>query len=341
MPDWKAEIAARLDGLKVDPVREAEILDEMAQHLEDRYQELLRGGEKPEEAYQSIRAELGEGGKLMEELRKIEHVTRHEPIAWARKLGGTSPARSFSTCDPQSEPWRARRGSPPALRSPSPWESESMWPYSRPHQVVGIVSDLRSSYAATPLPFLYVPVDPKRPGRMFAARAQTGAALSAAELRDRIQTRIAMPRSVAIRYHPDVLSSGLLGQKFITMLFSTFGAVALILAAIGLYAVGSFEVALRRSEIGLRMSLGATPGNVQRLVIRETLGPVAVGLVIGIAGAYWASKFAQSWWYKINSRDPATYLVAAAVLIAATALAAWLPARRASRIDPMAALRCE
>jgi ABC-type antimicrobial peptide transport system permease subunit len=89
------------------------------------------------------------------------------------------------------------------------------------------------------------------------------------------------------------------------------------------------------------MSLGSTPGNVQRLVIRETLFPVIVGLGIGTVVAYWASKFAQSWWYKIDSRDPATYLLAAAMLIVSTALAAWLPARRASRIDPMAALRCE
>ncbi|MBZ5499557.1 MAG: ABC transporter permease [Acidobacteriia bacterium] len=210
-----------------------------------------------------------------------------------------------------------------------------------PRRIIGIVSDVRSAYASLPLPSFYVPVTPRLPGRDFAARLQNGSVLSAAELRDRIQARVAPPLSIRITYEPDLLSRSLLNQKFITMLFSAFGIVALILAAVGLYAVASFEVALRRSEMGLRMSLGATPGNVQRLVIREALGPVVIGLGVGIIGTYWASKFAQSWWYKIDSRDPVTYLLAATVLIAATALAAWLPARRASRIDPMAALRCE
>lgn len=88
-------------------------------------------------------------------------------------------------------------------------------------------------------------------------------------------------------------------------------------------------------------SLGALPGNTLRLLIRDTLCPVIIGVLIGIIGIYWASKFAQSFWYKIDSRDPVTYLISALVMIAASALAAWLPARRASRIDPMAALRCE
>ena len=89
-------------------------------------------------------------------------------------------------------------------------------------------------------------------------------------------------------YEPDFLSSSLYDQKFIALLFSTFGIVALLLAAAGLYAVACLEVAMRRSEMGLRMSLGATPGNVQRLVIRETLFPVIVGIVIGTTAAYWA-----------------------------------------------------
>ena len=210
-----------------------------------------------------------------------------------------------------------------------------------PRRIIGIVSDVRSAHASLPLPSFYVPVTPRLPGRDFAVRLQSGATWSAAEIRDRIQARVAPPLSVRITCEADLLSRGLLNQKFITMLFSAFGIVALILAAVGLYAVASFEVALRRSEIGLRISLGATPGNVQRFVIREALGPVVIGLGVGIIGTYWASKFAQSWWYKIDSRDPMTYLLAATVLIAATTFAAWLPARRASRIDPMAALRCE
>jgi predicted permease len=229
----------------------------------------------------------------------------------------------------------------PALRPAEAVGRMLEFPGEAPRQVVGIVSDVRPDYATAPLPSLYVPISPGRFGRMFEARGQARSPLSAAELRDRIQGQIATPLSVTITYEPDLLSKGLLNQKFITMLFSTFGIAALLLAAVGLYAVASLEVTMRRSEMGLRMSLGATPGNVQRLMIRETLGPVIAGVAIGIIGTYWASKFAQSFWYKIDSRDPVTYLLAALVLLAATTLAAWLPARRASRIDPMAALRCE
>ncbi len=216
------------------------------------------------------------------------------------------------------------------------------FPGEAPRQVIGIASDIRYRYDRPASPLLYVPMSAKD-FRVFmlVVRMQPGSVLSAAELRNRFRARVDSPQAIGVTYEPDFLSSSLYDQKFIALLFSTFGIVALLLAAAGLYAVASLEVAMRRSEMGLRMSLGATSGNVQRLVIRETLFPVIAGIGIGTTAAYWASKFAQTWWYKIDSRDPITYLLAAAVLIVSTALAAWLPARRAARIDPMAALHCE
>ena len=214
------------------------------------------------------------------------------------------------------------------------------FPGEAPRQVIGIVSDVRATYSQTPWPSLYVPISPERFGfLMFVARAQTGAALSVSELRNRVRERIAAPTSASIRYVPDQFSSGLLDQKFRTLLFSTFGIVALLLAAVGLYAVGSFEVAMRRFEMGLRMSLGATPGNLQLLVIREALGPVVVGVSIGLICTYWAAKFLQSFLYKVDARDPVLYVFVALVLVATATLAAWLPARRAAKTDPIVALR--
>jgi predicted permease len=214
------------------------------------------------------------------------------------------------------------------------------FPGEAPRQVIGVVSDVRSSYSRDPSPSLYLPVSPERfRFLMYVARAQTGAALSLSELRNRVRERIATPTYVSIGYLPDQFSSGLLDQKFRTVLFATFGVVALLLAAVGLYAVGSFEVAMRRFEMGLRMSLGATPGNLQLLVIREALGPVVVGVSIGLICTYWAAKFLQSFLYKVDVRDPVLYILVALVLVATATLAAWLPARSAAKTDPIVALR--
>jgi putative ABC transport system permease protein len=216
------------------------------------------------------------------------------------------------------------------------------FPGEAPRQVIGVVSDVRSSYSRVPSPSLYLPISPERfRFLMFVARSQTGAALSLSELRNRVRERIATPTFVSIGYVPDLFSSGLLDQKFRTMLFSTFGIVALLLAAVGLYAVGSFEVAMRRSEMGVRMSLGATAGNLQRLVIRDALTPVVVGILVGLIVTYWGAKFLQSFLYQVDARDPVTYVLVALVLIATAIVAAWLPARRAARTDPATVLRAE
>lgn len=216
------------------------------------------------------------------------------------------------------------------------------FPGEAPRQVIGIVSDVRGSYSQTPWPSLYVPVSPERfRSLMFVARAQAGAAPLISELRDRVRQRVAAPTSVNISYVPERFSGGLIDQQFRTMLFSTFGVVALLLAAVGLYAVGSFEVAMRRSEMGVRMSLGATPGNLQRLVIREALTPVVVGILAGLIVTYWGAKFLQSFLYQVDARDPVTYVLVALVLIATATVAAWLPARRAARTDPATVLRAE
>jgi predicted permease len=211
-----------------------------------------------------------------------------------------------------------------------------------PRQVIGIVSDVRGSYSQTPWPSLYVPVSSERfRSLMFVARVQPGAVPSIVELRDRVRQRVAAPTSVNISYVPERFSGGLIDQKFRTMLFTTFGVVALLLAAVGLYAVGSFEVAMRRSEMGVRMSLGATAGNLQRLVIREALTPVIVGILAGLIVTYWAAKFLQSFLYQVDARDPVTYVLVALALIATAIMAAWLPARRAARTDPATVLRAE
>ena len=118
-----------------------------------------------------------------------------------------------------------------------------------------------------------------------------------------------------------------------------FGGLALLLAALGLYGVTSYAVNRRRTEIGIRMALGANPSGVVFLVLRRVATLVAIGVVAGAALSLWASRFVATLLYGLQPRDPMTFIGAAVVLMAIGLLAGWIPARRAARIDPTVVLR--
>jgi predicted permease len=133
----------------------------------------------------------------------------------------------------------------------------------------------------------------------------------------------------------------LVQQKLIARLAAFFGLLALLLACIGLYGVLSYSVARRSNEIGVRMALGARRGNVLWLVLRESLGLTAGGVVIGAVAAIFSTNLAASLLFGLKPTDPLTITAATLLLIAVATLAGFLPARRASRVDPMVALRDE
>jgi ABC-type antimicrobial peptide transport system permease subunit len=118
-------------------------------------------------------------------------------------------------------------------------------------------------------------------------------------------------------------------------------ALAMILGAVGLYGVLSYVVAQRTREIGVRMALGARPGVVQRLVVAEGAARVGTGVAIGGLLAFGLARLMASLLYGVPARDPGTFAVVASMLAMVGLLATWLPARRAARVDPMAALRHE
>ncbi len=150
--------------------------------------------------------------------------------------------------------------------------------------------------------------------------------------------------------HLDVTASGaqLLAERFDklvrprtlnTVLVALFGALALVIAAVGIYGVMAYVVAQRSGEIGIRMALGAQQGQISRDVLAEALRLIAVGIVIGGAAAWMLARFVQSLLFQVEARAPWFYALAIAVFISVGLLAAVIPARRASRVDPVVALR--
>ena len=128
-------------------------------------------------------------------------------------------------------------------------------------------------------------------------------------------------------------------ERLIAMMSGFFGALALLLAGLGLYGVVAQAVGARRTEIGLRMALGAQPAGIVRLVFRRVGVFIAAGLAVGLAGSWWAARFIAPLLFQVDARDPTTFAGTAAVLIAVGVLAAWLPARRAAQLDPATVLR--
>jgi len=137
------------------------------------------------------------------------------------------------------------------------------------------------------------------------------------------------------------IDESLTRERLLATLSGFFGALALLLATIGLYGVMSYNVARRRNEIGIRMALGAEQRRVLTMVLREVAILIAAGLIIGIAAALTTTRLIESFLYGIKSTDPLTLCLAAGVLALVAAIAGYLPARRASRLDPMTALREE
>ena len=124
-------------------------------------------------------------------------------------------------------------------------------------------------------------------------------------------------------------------------LFGLFGVAAMLMAAIGVYGVAMYAIAQRTKEIGIRMALGAARRDVSRLVVWQTLGPTLVGVACGLAAASLATRVVATMVYGVTPLDPVTFAGAALTLLNVALIASYLPARRAMRIDPLTALRCE
>jgi putative ABC transport system permease protein len=132
-----------------------------------------------------------------------------------------------------------------------------------------------------------------------------------------------------------------LHRKFTAWLLSAFALVALILAAVGIYGVLAFWVSQRTQEIGVRMALGATKSEALKVVIKQGFSFVILGIIFGMAGALGLTRYLSSLLYGIGPTDPVTFISVALLLMCVALLASYIPARRATKVDPMVALRYE
>lgn len=212
-----------------------------------------------------------------------------------------------------------------------------------PLEIVGVVGDAVYASVREPVgPIAYRPLAQVRDFPPFASVSVRSAAGSPMLLTRSVAAAIGrVDRDLSLTFRPLAaqIDGTLAQERIVAMLSGFFGALALLLAAIGLYGVTSYAVSRRRTEIGIRMALGADAGGIVRLVLRRLALLVGAGVIAGAAISVWASRFVGTLLYGLEPRDPATFVSAAAVLMLVGALAGWLPARRAASIDPAQVLR--
>jgi putative ABC transport system permease protein len=144
-----------------------------------------------------------------------------------------------------------------------------------------------------------------------------------------------------VRLMEEVIAAANARPRFLTVLLSMFSFVALALAAVGIYGVMSFMVARRTQEFGIRMAIGAGPADVLHLVLTQGLQIGLIGVALGLGGAFVLTRFIRQLLFGVAAFDPVTFAATAALLMLVIASACYFPARRATRVDPMVALRYE
>jgi predicted permease len=212
-------------------------------------------------------------------------------------------------------------------------------------EIVGVAQDAKYTSLRDEIPpTVYVPWLQELPrlGQMnFEVRAAGDTTNFLAAIRQAVREVDGNLPLFDVKTQVEQASQSLAQERIFAALLSFFGALALALAALGLYGVLAHSVAQRTKEIGVRVALGAEARHVLRLVIGQGMLLVCVGVAAGLILAFWLTKWLSGWLYEVGAADPLTYGAIALLLAVVALLACWIPARRATKVDPMVALRCE
>jgi putative ABC transport system permease protein len=212
-----------------------------------------------------------------------------------------------------------------------------------PSEIIGVVGDVKQAgFDREAEPMAYWPI-PKSTYRTmtFVIRAKSEANALAPAARDVIRSLDAQQPVADVRTLESLLGSSIARQRFNTLLLAVFAMLALLLSAIGVYGVMAYSVAQRTQEIGIRVALGARSRDVLKLVVGQGMKLALTGVVIGLIGALALTRLMSNLLFDVSATDPLTFIIVATLLIAAALVACWIPARRATKVDPMVALRCE
>jgi putative ABC transport system permease protein len=214
-------------------------------------------------------------------------------------------------------------------------------PTRAPREIIGIVGDVRTrGLELDPVPVVYVPHAQYGPESMTIMVRTAGDAMQALPQLKSILKSIAPGVALSrARTLDEAVAANVAEPRFRTLLLSIFAIVSLALAAVGLYGVVAFSVNQRRAELGLRIALGADPSSVLRLVLREGMTPVAAGILIGLGGAAILARVMKTLLFNVDTLDPLTFGSVALTLAAVAFAACYVPARRATTVDPATALR--
>jgi len=209
--------------------------------------------------------------------------------------------------------------------------------------IVGIVHDVRDmTLEREALPTIYLPMEERGTSAMTVVlRTSVDPASIGGAVQKAVREGTGPVVITDVRTFGDLMKRSVAPRHLNAWLFGSFAVLGLLLAAVGIASIVFYSVARRTREIGVRLALGARPADIRRLVVLESMTPVVLGLVLGLGAALLLSRLAESFLFGIAARDPFTYVVISALLLVIAVIAALLPARRASRVDPLVALRSE
>ena len=210
-------------------------------------------------------------------------------------------------------------------------------------EVIGVIEDLKQDGLDNPSGTELYISHPQRAFRTMWVTARTRGDAASASPAAREAVWALDPSLPLAQLQPmnEVVGDVLARSRFLTGLMATFAGLALLLAAVGTYGVMSYSVAQRGRELGIRMAMGAEAGVVERLVLGQGLKVAAVGLVVGLGGAWGLTGLMESLLFNVDARDPLAFVIGPAVLSLVAVAACWIPARRATRVDPVKVLRQE